>query len=321
MIGLRRFFLILSLMAVLRVATGLIGVPQEWLLPLSLLLTGIFVAAPILALFFGADANWTPARAGAGIGLGVAAQIVFTLLATTTRGPASLIFNAIAQAALVTWCLGLGALLGSALREKNLLIPVSIFGAAYDIFLVLTPAGITNNILKEAPAVFTSIAAQVPAVAQHPTAAHAVVKTFIGPADLVFVAALFVVVFRFKMNPKLTLSLLAPVLVLYMLIVILTDISLPALLPIGACVLAANWKYFNLSREEWLATGGVAVCMGALIAWSLFRGSAQKEPQAEPSPTEDVQAPEGSARKPAPASRNPLPSKPPTAPRNTPDRR
>lgn len=316
-VGLRWFFLLLAVMAAVRIETGLVSIPVGALPAVNTLLIVLFVSVPILAVFCGADAKWSPARAGAFIAAGVAAQIAFTFLAKATLGPISLTANAVAQAGLLTWCLGLGALLGSGLRDKNLLIPVSIFGAGYDIYLVLTPAGITNNILKEAPAVFTSMAAQVPAVTQHPTTGRAVVGTFIGPADIVFLTALFVVVFRFRMNPKLTLTLVAPALVLYMLAVLLFDISLPALLPIGACVLAANWRYFRLTKDEWMATGFVALAMAGLIGWSLSRRPPETEPQAVPSPSASAPTPQESAETPGPVSAGQPGSQRPTAPGST----
>src|SRR5512141_1342103 len=114
--GLRWFFVLLAVMAILRVETGLVSIPVDALPAVNTLLIILFVSVPILAVFCGADAKWRPSRAGVCIAMGVAAQVAFTLLANVTFGLISLIANAVSQAGLLTWCLGLGALLGSSLK-------------------------------------------------------------------------------------------------------------------------------------------------------------------------------------------------------------
>ena len=321
--GYGTFFAALAVLAAIRIAIGFISLPVAVIGPTNLLLAALFVAVPVLAEFFGANSRWNWKIALLFILVGVAGHVGFGLLATTSSGAASGVANAIAQVGLDTWCVGLGALLGTSLRDKNLLIPISIFGAAYDYYLVIAPAGLpgaglTRNIIKTAPKVFNSVAAQVPTVTSHAATGKAAVGSFVGPADLVFLAAFFIVVFKFKMNARLTVSIVAPVLVLYMLAVLLFGIALPALVPIGLCVVIANWKHFNLKRDEWLTTLGLAVFCAAFILWGMSRQRQRaQEQQAEPLPQASGQAPARSGLMPPRAGSGSRPSELRTAPGST----
>lgn len=316
--GYGAFFSAIAVLAAIRIAVGFVSLPESAIGLTNLILAALFVAVPVLAEFFGANAPWTWKVALYFLLGGIVVQILFGIAAGDLTGAGAGLANAISQAGLDTWCVGLGALLGTALRDKNLLIPISIFAAAYDIYLVLTPAGITKAFIKAAPKVFTSVAAQVPAVTTHAATGRAAVSTYVGPADLVFLAAFFIVIFRFKMNPRLTLFFMAPVLVIYMLAVLLFDISLPALVPIGTCVLAANWRHFKLSRDEWLATGVVFLLCAGLIGWSMSRRRPEPEQQAAPSQPGVFQAPAGSDWKPAREGPSSRPSVPLSVRGNTP---
>ncbi len=321
--GYGTFFAALALLAAVRIAIGFVSLPLAAIGPTNLLLAALFVAVPVLAEFFGANSWWNWKIALLFIVAGVACQVGFGLFATTSSGAMSGVANAVAQMGLDTWCVGLGALLGASLRDKNLLIPISIFGAAYDYYLVIAPAGLpgaglTRNIINTAPKVFNSVAAQVPTVTSHAATGKAAVGSFVGPADLVFLAAFFVVVFKFKMNARLTVSIVAPVLVLYMLAVLLLGIALPALVPIGACVVIANWRHFDLKRDEWLTTLGLAVFCAAFILWGMAKQRQRgQEQQAEPSRQAGGQAPARSGSTPAPTGQASRPSGLRSAPGST----
>lgn len=316
--GIATFFTVVGVLALIRIAVGFVSLPIQAVAPVNTLLAVLFVAVPVFACFFGANFRWRPLLAAVFLVAGVLAQVAFTFASMRTHGAVSGVLNAVAQMGLTTWCVGLGALLGSALRDKNLILPVAIFGAAYDIYLVLTPAGITNKVMEAAPKVFQGVAAQVPAVTAAAATGKAEVSTYVGPADLVFLSAFFVVIFRFKMNPRLTLALMAPVLVAYMLAVLRFELALPALVPIGACVLIANWRYFKLSRDEILSTIVLAALCCGLILWSLSRRKPEPTPTPAPSPQAAAPAPAGSVKKPATAAPSPRPSAGPSAPRSTP---
>jgi hypothetical protein len=317
------FFLVVGVLAAIRISLGFVSLPESFLVPVNLILAVAFVAAPILAEFFCANSPWSAKSAIAFLVGGVATHAAFGYLTANTSGILSGFTNAIGQVGLATWCVGLGALLGINLKDKNLLIPVSIFGAAYDFYLVIAPAGapaagLTREIIKTAPKVFTSIAAQVPAVSSHAGTGKVEVGSYIGPADLVFLAAFFIIIFRFKMNARLTLAVIAPVLVLYMIVVLVSNIPLPALVPIGSCILIANWKHFNLNRDEWIATGFVALLCAAFLTWGLVRRNNAPAEQAEPLPKASGPTALESAAKPAPTASDQQKSSSPTATGSTP---
>src|SRR4051812_1716588 len=163
--GFSTFFVILGVMALVRIGLGFISLPDAALLGVNLLLAVVFVATVILAEFLGANSKWNAKSATAFLIGGVVAQVIFVFLASRASGIFYGLSNAAGQIGLSTWCVGLGALLGINLRDKNLLIPVSIFGAAYDFYLVIAPAGaapgagLTKHIVQTAPKVFTSVAA------------------------------------------------------------------------------------------------------------------------------------------------------------------
>lgn len=320
--GWKTFFAIVGVLALLRVVVGMISLPRTALPAVNTLLAILFVAVPVFACFFSSNYRWKPMRAVWFLLAGVAVHALFAVGAFYTKGIPSGVLNAISQVGMATWCVGLGSLLGSALRDKNLVLPVAIFGAAYDIYLVLTPAGITNKALKAAPAIFQGVAAQVPAVSATPATGKAEVLAYVGPADLVFLTAFFVIIFKFSMNPRLTLALMVPALAAYLLAVLAFGIALPALVPIGLCVLIANWRYFQLSKSEVISTLGLAGFCALFILWGLSRRqAAEQEQPVEPSPQAAVPAPRGSEARPGTSAPGPRPSTLQTAPGSTKGRR
>lgn len=318
------FFLVLLAVGLLRVLLGFVGVPLVLVGPASVAVTVIFVAAPILALFFVASKDWSWKLALAfvlGGGLVHGASILFLspqtqmLLSQMTIGVPPLVLALVAalgQIGLVTWCTGLGALLVTLIKDKNLIIPIAIFLAAFDIFLVLTPAGPTQQILKSNPQIFESLAYQVPKVQAEAAMGPVAPFAFIGPADFLFCAMFFVALFRFKMRTRQTLVALVPTLLVYLALAYF--MPLPALVPIGLVVLAINLPEFRLSRDEWAATGVVAAIGIGLILW----GATRPAPPVEPSPKGGAPAVPGSEGSPATELPDRSPSEPLSAPGSTP---
>lgn len=261
-----RFFALSLLIAVYGAVVGTQAVSLAWIAPLSVLTTLLFIAVPFSALFQGAQADWRPSKALLFILGGVLAQVVGVNLAFLPWLGASL-----ATVGLLTWCLGLGALISSALKEQNLLLPVLIALACIDVFYVLTPVGITKKIITEHPEVLKSMALNVPKVQASPQVGPIQPMLLIGPADLMFTAMLFVALFKFKLRAKETVWVLIPMLVLYMALVFFSGLPLPALVPIGITFLLVNLSQFKLKKDEWAMTGVIALAFAALIAWGVTR--------------------------------------------------
>ncbi|HZH99378.1 MAG TPA: hypothetical protein VEX38_10440, partial [Fimbriimonadaceae bacterium] len=234
------FFGVLGALAPLRLALGFAAVPLGLVLPVSILMTVIFIAAPVLALYRAASYAWTAKTAWLFLGGGVLVHIPLQLLAQNvlTGFPAALA-AAVAQVGLVTWCVGLGALLTMLLKDKNLLIPVSVFLAAFDIFLVFTPVGFTQQIMRAAPQALPTVGYAVPQVTNTPTSGPVGAFAYIGPADFLFMGMFFVALFRFRMRTRETLIALIPALLVYLLLAAVLG-PIPLLVPIGLTVLLVN---------------------------------------------------------------------------------
>ena len=329
--GLLTFFLLLIGIVLLNMAVGLLVVPlasQRWA---DLLVTILAVALPIFALFAGANARWSWKRGLIFIALGVLIQFAGHVIGERIRQPliAGLILSG-AQTGLIVWCLGLGGFLASLLRDKNLLLPLSIFLALFDMWLVFVPEGPVGKIARSVgpqQQILARVAYVVPKVQQVATGGRVEAHAYIGPADFVFMAMFFVALYRFHMRPRQTLIAIVPTLIAYLMVVLflgsvrfgpITLQAMPALLPIGAVVLAVNWREFKLSRDELQSTVVVAVLGIALVSWRMWlHWNDYSAPKAgrhrilyAPRPLE----PQGSPR---PGGPNPPPSAGPPAPRGT----
>lgn len=281
-VNLQIFFMLLAFLAVLRVLIGMVPVREELRVLFQLLAIVIFVAVPVVALYGASKYPWTTKLGVGFLAGGVAVHLGFTVLAAyVLKGFPATLAIAIAQAGLVTWCVGLGALVATLFKDRNLIIPVAIFLAAIDFFLVLTPQGWTRQMIQSHPQAVTSVLAQVPKVqTQVKGLAPAPSEALMGPADFMFLAMFFVAMFRFNLRARATLYAVVPVLILYLIMVLtLGDVSLgkvklnalPAMVPIGLCVLLVNAGEFKMNKEEKLSTALVAALGLGLIAFGMLR--------------------------------------------------
>jgi hypothetical protein len=210
------------------------------------------------------------------------------------------------------WATGLGYLVGLLLKDKNLILPVAVFVIGFDMFLIFSPISFTSKAVEERSEVFQTVAMSVPSAQQASESPEAPRQpqvqplVFVGPADLIFVMAFFVSLFRFKMRVKQTALWLLPVLALYLLAVLLWAIALPALVPIGLTVLLVNRREFDLNGEEKKGLLAVTIISIAIGGFGLFQKltAAPKEEPAELSTQEDGPAAPRFQGSPAPASQD-----------------
>jgi hypothetical protein len=295
------FIIALLGLALLKFLLGLVPVPSGMLQATTIVVTIIFVAVPVYALFRAGAASWTPKLGVTLILVGVAVHVGLQFLGSVVLGGQGIgagLALSLRDVGFFSWCVGLGALLASLLKEKNLLIPVSVFLAAFDIFLVLTPMGPVKQILQVAPEIPQAMALNVPAAQSEPTGMVAQPFAIIGPADFVFMAMFFIALFKFGMDARRTAAWLAPAIVVYLGLALLIG-PVPLLVPIGITVLAVNARHFKLNAEEWASTALVAAIAAGLIWWGATRPSSPSDsrPQAEPSmqaPSLEAPAPGGS---------------------------
>jgi hypothetical protein len=300
--GLAVFFAVLFSLALVRVVLSFLAVPLAWIPLASIVLTLVFIATPVLALFFAAAHPWKPKLAVAFVVGGMAAQGIFTLLAARVlTGIPAAASAAVGQVGLIVWCVGLGALLATLLKDKNLLIPVSIFLVAFDIFLVVTPIGPTRMIMEAAPDVLPAVAWNLPEAPRTPTAGPVQPLAYIGPADFLFMGMFFIALFRFQMRTRQTLRWLIVALLLYVPLAFIFG-AVPLLVPIGLAVLLVNLREFRMNKEELASTALVVLIALALIGWGMTRSA----PPPEPLPAEGGQDAPVSEGSPPPAPEDPL---------------
>lgn len=330
--GLRDFLGISAALVALRLLIGSVAFPTGSLLGLSLLVSVLFVAAPIFALFRGASIGWTW---GKSLGFLVVGLLLW-------KGAGMLVPHfphtpllqglclAVSQQSLVVWCLGLGATIALIVKDKNLLLPIAIFLALFDMWLVFSPMGVVNReVIQGTGKALANVAYQVPKPEARSAGGYAAPLAYVGPADYLFLAMFFVALFRFRMRISETFRASVPTLALYLLIVLcfgavrlgpITLGALPALLPIGLVVLIVNRKEFQLARDEKIATALLAVGGIAFVTWSIVGYQPPKE-RVELSTPDDGPVPPGSLPTPAPVDPGPHPSRNPRVPTDRPNLR
>ena len=307
--GLGHFFAVVAVLFLVRVALAYIAVPTGAVTALSLFNTVLFLGLPVYGLYRAASHEWKPGLAIGLLPAGALAHAGGAVAASSLpdSGLAIVTVSAVHQAGVLTWCLGLGALLSLGIKDKNLMIPVAIFLVGFDMFLVFNPEAPTARLLRENPQLAQQFAMAVPK-ANVTGAATGTVQNlaFIGPADLLFSAAFFALMFRYGMRAKRTVQWLIPVLLAYLLTVIylgphvsIGPISLgtlPAMVPIGLVVLLVNRREVKMDRQEVLASIGVAILAVALASYGVWRAATrpvEPAPPTEPSQMQGGQAPPG----------------------------
>lgn len=323
-LALRDFIGATGLLILLRIGLPFLPVPKGLAGIVDTIVIILVMTITIWSIFRMMSRNLSPKEslvlliAGVAIhGLGIALNL------TISSGPLLLIGAVLTQTGLPLWCIGLGALLASLLREKNILIPVAIFLIAWDIFLVLSPIGFTKQFMAAVPKALPQAGLVIPKSAptgQKLATFTSAASAYVGPADLVFLGTFFLAMYRFGMKPEKTFRIMVPVLIAYLIGVLITGISLPALVPMGLVVLLVNKDEFKLSRDEWIATGVVAAAMSALLIYSFKNSKSSTLPESPTGPSRRASAPAsgapGGSR--GPAILNRPPSKSPNVRKSTP---
>lgn len=266
----------------------------------SILMTIVFVGLPIYALFRATEGYWTVRRAGVWLGIGALLHVVAVLATSPGGGVGNVFLAAVQQTGILFWTLGLGAALGTMIKDKNMMIPVAVFLIGFDMFLVFNPQAPTARFMREHPELVSAVVATVPEVKKSAEPTGTVQNlAYIGPADFLFSAAFFLLMHRFGMRTKRTLCFLLPVLSAYLLIVVaygwvtigpLSLAMLPAMVPIGLTVVLVNRREFKFSGQEIAGIVVVALISAGLAGYGIYRASsvtdAPPEPPAAPSLSE-----------------------------------
>lgn len=302
---LRFFVSVLVFLFVFKVILAIAPLPVSIAHTSTLLVTVIFVALPILALYRAAAYTWTWRTSAAFLLIGVALHICGALIAGPMlkgEGFAAVLANSAKDSGIVCWAVGLGSLLASLVKDRNILVPVAIFLAGFDMFLVFNPTGPVQQFVVRRPEVAKAMTYSTPQVATEPGKVVVQSLAYVGPADFLFLSMFFVALFRFQMRTEQTLRWIVPVLLLYLIcVVVFSGVSigplslgaLPALVPIGATVLLVNWREFKMKRDEVIATCVVGIISIGLAIYGIKRANdAQLELRAAPlKPVDDATTP------------------------------
>lgn len=292
--GLKVFFCIVAALFLLRVGLAYLVVPASLAPFLSVVGTTILVGLPIYAIFRAASHGWSIATAAILLVTGGLLHIFGALLVTRVLpevGLTTVLVREVWQSGILLWTVGLGVLLSMAIRDKNLMIPVAIFLVGFDTFLVYNPEAPTAKMLRENPSIVQAVLYKIPDVKEQGAATGSVQDlAYVGPADFLFSATFFTLLFRHRMKTRQTLNWLIPVLILNILLVgtvgsliKLGPISLatmPAMVPIGLTVLLVNRREFKLNKQELLGVLLVATLAVSLASYGIYR--AASTPQEAP---------------------------------------
>lgn len=270
----------LILLALIKTGLGFVAIPFSLLTITEGLVTVLFIGIPVYALYRAASYRWTWKLAVSLILGGLLVHVGLQLLGGTVlrgHGVGGALLLSLRDVGFFTWCVGLGALLTTMLKDQKLLVPVSLFLIGLDIFLVLTPIGPVRQILERAPEIPAAVALNLPKVSSTAGGGAAAPFAIIGPADFVFMAMFFIALFKFGLNARATAIALVPAILVYLVLALFIG-SVPLLVPIGLTVLAVNLKSFKMNTEEWASTALVVVLVAGLIWWGATRPAPPPEP-------------------------------------------
>lgn len=274
----------------LQLGAPLITLPPGWLLMGGVLLSTLLLMATLLGLVFAwareaERVRWlAPAMLIGGLAAWLGWNLLPTLLGWLPQNrPSEFVlglYRAMHGYLLMLAAVGLGATLSKLIREKNLLAPVIPFAAMVDMLTVLTPGGFVKRVMEQAPEVAERASVAVMAAPNAPEAAAKLTPiAIIGVGDFIFLALYAACLIRFGMRVRATMIGLFVALwvylglVLWVLPMLGLAPRLPALVPMAAVTLALNWRSFQLSRQETIASVVVIALVLGVIAFLFTRGA------------------------------------------------
>ncbi|MFN7018894.1 MAG: hypothetical protein ACK4RG_06420 [Fimbriimonadales bacterium] len=284
------WFLATAAYFALQLGAPLITLPNGWALVGGVLLSTLLFMATLLWLVFvwAAESERTPWLAPLLLVGGVAMWRAWGWLPqllgwSHAHPPTELAFGlyrAMHGYLLVAAAVGLGATLSKLIREKNLLAPVIPFAAMVDMLTVLTPGGFVKQVMEKAPEIAERASVAVMAAPSAPEAAARLTPiAVIGVGDFIFLALYAACLIRFGLRVRATMIGLFLALWVYLGLVlwVLPALGiaprLPALMPMALVTLAINWRSFQLSRQETIASFVVTMLALGIIAWLFTRGA------------------------------------------------
>lgn len=267
----------------LQIGTPLIRVSLDWVRPATLVSTLVWMATVLGMLF--SMARLLEQRRGlvpifllGGMCLWFVSRVLVPeWLGWSAHHPPALwvqsLWSGLSGNFLILGAAGLGALVSWIVREKNLLVPMVPLAAAVDALTVLAPKGAVKQIVEKAPEVVEKASVAITATPT-PTGEVAQITpiALIGVGDFVFLVLYITCLYRFGLRVRATAIGLFFILWLYLMVVALGVVpSLPGLVPMAFVVLLVNWREFQLSRQEKIASVVTGMMVLGLIGWLFWR--------------------------------------------------
>lgn len=267
----------------LQIGTPLIRVSLDWVRPATLVSTLVWMAT-VLGMLFSIARLLEQRRGlvpifllGGAFLWFVSSVLVPKWLGWSAHHPPALwvqsLWGGLSGNFLILGAAGLGALVSWIVREKNLLVPVVPLAAAVDALTVLAPKGAVKQIVERAPEVVAKASVAITATPS-PAGEVAVIMpiALIGVGDFVFLVLYITCLYRFGLRVRATAVGLFVVLWLYLMVVALgVAPALPGLVPMAFIVLLVNWREFQLSRQEKIASVVTVMMVLGLIGWLFWR--------------------------------------------------
>ncbi len=144
-----------------------------------------------------------------------------------------------------------GVVLSRTIREVKLLLPVAIVLALVDIYVVFGGGLVSQANSGKSPVAAAAMQSLTVSLTPHASATLQVPPPLaVGFADYLFIALFFACFSRFHLPASKTFMVLCAILSVYMLVVAIGNLDLPALIPIAAVVIGSNVSVFRYRRDE-----------------------------------------------------------------------
>ncbi len=179
---------------------------------------------------------------------------------------------------LIWFAASVGALLSKVVREVKMLLPMSLVLACVDLYVVFGGGLVTQATQGTSPVAahaMRALTVSLPTVRTSTGAAP--MQSMAGFADFMFIALFFACFAKFSVPSRRTFFALCAVLCGYMLIVMYTQTSLPALMPIAVVVIGMNLRQFRFERSEAFAMLYAGLLVAAILGGFWFMGSRRQE--------------------------------------------
>ena len=172
---------------------------------------------------------------------------------------------------MISLAVGVGVVLSRMVREIKILLPIAVVLALVDLYVVFGGGLVAQAESGRAPAAQTAMKMlTVSLLPRAPASLNAPQPLAVGFADFLFIALFFACFVRFHVPARRTFVLLCSILCLYMVVVIVGSIDLPALLPIAIVIVGSHLDAFRYKREEAFAMLYAGLLVAAILAGLVY---------------------------------------------------